>query len=322
MSHPSETATALLAAGHTAKAIATAEAAAQDGDGDALTLLATWRLIGQPLPRDLAAAHDLLARADAAGNEWAALTRIALTANGSGTPADWAEALALLRQAATRFPVAAEHLALIAAMDLDEAGYPRHVPRGETLTAAPEVRLHRALLTPAECAQIALAAQDLLEPSQVADPVTGRMIAHPIRTSDAAVIGPTRESLPIQALQRRIAAFAGHPVHHGESLTVLRYIPGQQYRSHLDTLPHTTNQRVATVVVYLNEGYAGGETRFDVSGLSVAGRGGDALFFTSVDAAGQPDPRSAHAGLPVRSGAKWVATRWIRAAAHDVWDPR
>lgn len=322
MSQASETASALLSAGQAVSAVETARAAAARGDADALALIATWHLIGQPLPRDLAAARDHLARAAALGHEWAALTEIALTANGSGAPADWQGALNLLRAAANRFAVAADHLALIEAMDLDPAGYPLMRPRGQHLCHAPEVRLHRSLLTPAECAVIALAAQDLLEPSQVADPTSGRMIAHPIRTSDAAVLGPTRESLPIQALQRRIAAFAGHPVEHGESLTVLRYIPGQQYRSHLDTLPRTANQRVATVLVYLNEGYRGGETRFDSRGLAVAGRGGDALFFTNVIANGQPDPASAHAGLPVHSGVKWVATRWIRAAPHDVWNPR
>ncbi|MEN9683085.1 MAG: hypothetical protein RIQ99_1782 [Pseudomonadota bacterium] len=293
-----------------------------------MATLATWLLIGNPMPRDLSTARHWFARAASAGHEWATLTQIALTANGTGTsaatnPAErWMTALNLLHAAAAHFPVAAEHLALVNAMALDSAGYPAQQPDGETLLATPQVRLHQRLLTPDECAHIALSAQELLEPSQVVDPATGQMIAHPIRTSDAAVIGPTRESLPMQALQRRIAAFARLPVDNGESLTVLRYRPGQQYRQHLDTLPHTTNQRVATVIIYLNEGYAGGQTRFSESGLTVAGQGGDALYFANVDDQGRPDPLSAHAGLPVDAGVKWVATRWIRAATHDVWNPR
>lgn len=322
MSHASDHANHLLAQGQPEAAIGAAELAAGNGDADALALLGTWHLIGHPLPRDLAKARAILGQAGRAGHEWAALTEIAMTGNGTGGPADWGAALALLRKAAPRFPAAADQLALIEAMELDPEGYPRTLPQGELLTEAPQVRLHRRLFTPAECAHIALSAQDLLEPSQVADPATGRMIAHPIRSSDAAVLGPTRESLPIQALQRRIAAFSGYPVGNGESLTILRYIPGQEYRRHLDTLPHTENQRAATVIVYLNEGYAGGETRFNKLDLTVSGQGGDALFFANLDASGQPDPRSAHAGLPVRQGAKWVATRWIRAAHHDVWNPR
>lgn len=322
MSHASEEAASLLAQGQTNAAIAAAQDAATQGDPDALALVGTWQLIGDPIPRNLPAARKTFRLAAQAGHEWAALTEIALTANGTGGPADWSGALLLLRQAATRFPLAAEHLALIEAMELDSEGYPLRVARGDLLASAPEVRLHRRLLTPAECAHVALSAQDLLEPSQVADPATGRMMAHPIRTSDAAVLGPTRESLPIQALQKRLAAFAGYPVGNGESLTILRYIPGQEYRRHLDTLPNTTNQRAATVIVYLNEGYGGGETHFAELDLTISGRGGDALFFTNLDAQGRPDPRSAHAGTPVRQGAKWVATRWIRAAHHDVWNPR
>jgi prolyl 4-hydroxylase len=328
MSQAANDASALLAAGRTAQAIQCLETAAAADDADAMATLATWLLIGNPMPRDLSAARHWFARAAHAGHEWAALTEIALTANGTGasaatSPAErWMAALNLLDAAAAHFPVAAEHLALVHAMDLDSAGYPAQRPDGETLLTTPAVRLHQRLLTPDECAHIALAAQELLEPSQVADPATGQMIDHPIRTSDAAVIGPTRESLPLQALQRRIAAFARLPVDNGESLTVLRYRPGQQYRRHLDTLPRTSNQRVATVIVYLNEGYSGGETRFSESGLTIAGRGGDALFFANVDQRGQPDTQSAHAGLPVKAGVKWVATRWIRAATHDVWNPR
>lgn len=321
MSQASEHAAKLLAQGQTEAAIAAADTAATRGDPDALALVGTWQLIGHPLPRNLPRARQTLGLAAKAGNEWAALTEIALTGNGTGGPADWSSALSMLREAASRFQSAADHLALIEAMDIDSEGYPAHQSRGDLLSDTPEVRLHRGLFTPAECAHIALSAQDLLEPSQVADPATGRLIAHPIRSSDAAVIGPTRESLPIQALQKRIAAFAGHPVENGESLTVLRYIPGQEYRRHLDTLPHTANQRSATVIVYLNEGYVGGETYFNELDLTVAGKGGDALFFSNLDDSGQPEPRSAHAGLPVRQGAKWVATRWIRAAPHDVWNP-
>lgn len=155
----------------------------------------------------------------------------------------------------------------------------------------------------------------------MADPRTGRLIDHPIRNSSAAPIGPTRESLPVQAILRRIAAASATHVTQGESLTVLHYAPGQQYREHLDTLPHVANQRTATMIIYLNEGYVGGETRFPELGITIKARTGDALFFRNLTAAGTPDPRCRHAGLPVTAGTKWVATRWIRAAPFDVWNP-
>jgi prolyl 4-hydroxylase len=204
-------------------------------------------------------------------------------------------------------------------MNLGDDGYPAQVQECETLSDSPHVKLWRNFLSPYECGLIAQSVQDILEPSMVADPRTGQVIAHPIRTSSAAPIGPTRESLPIQAILRRIAAATRTDVRQGESLTVLHYAPGQQYRMHMDALPHVANQRIATVILYLNEGYAGGETIFEANGLTIAGKGGDALYFENVTPEGAPDPASRHAGLPVRQGAKWVATRWIRARPFDVW---
>ena len=71
-------------------------------------------------------------------------------------------------------------------------------------------------------------------------------------------------------------------------------------------------QRVATVLVYLNEDYEGGETDFPELGLRHRGAKGDALAFFSVDAAGAPDPRTRHAGRPPASGEKWVLSQFIR----------
>lgn len=271
--------------------------------------------------RDLATSRVVLARA-AASDAQAALMEVALTANGSGGVADWSRALDLLRRAAKRFGgTARDHLALIEAMGIDESGGPVALPSVEQLSTTPDVRRWSGLLTPAECAHVAQSVADILEPSQVAHPQTGELIAHPVRTSSAAQIGPTRESLPVQAILHRIAAISGTAVSQGESLTVLHYAPGQEYRPHLDALPRTDNQRVATVLIYLNQGYEGGETRFDASGLTVAGRGGDAIVFTNtLGATHTADPASRHTGLPVRRGAKWLATRWIRARPFDVWE--
>lgn len=271
--------------------------------------------------RDLPASRAALARASAGGNEDAALMEIALTANGSGAAPDWTGALSLLRMAAARFGgTASEQLALIEAMDIDEVGNPASPPQSDILSDRPNVRIWRGLLTPAECAHVAQSVSDILEPSQVAHPQTGSLIAHPFRTSAAAQVGPTRESLPIQAILRRIAAITATDVRQGEPLTVLHYAPGQEYRPHLDALPRTANQRIQTVLLYLNEGYEGGETRFEANGLTVAGRGGDAIAFANTLADGRTaDPATRHTGLPVGRGAKWLATRWIRAHPFDVW---
>lgn len=310
---------ALASSGRGAEAAALLARAGEGGDAAALLRLATWRMIGQPIGRDLVDARRLLRRAAALGSVPAAAMEVALTANGSGAPADWGRAAALLREAARRDAEAAAHLRLLEAMAIDEAGAPTWLPEPEPLAPDGAVVRFPALLTPAECEHVARGSMDLMEPAVVVDQRTGEERRHPHRTSDGAVIGPTRETLPIRAINRRIAAISGTAIGQGESLTVLRYAPGQQFRAHFDALPNTNNQRVKTVLVYLNEGYAGGETTFPRYGVTVRPKGGDAVLFTNTLPDGRPDPRSLHAGEPVLAGVKWLATRWIRARPFSVW---
>lgn len=309
----------LLTRGDRAGAIAIASSAADRGDPDAMFKIAIWRLVGDPVPRDLPVARDLLAQARQSGHRDATLMEIALTANGSGAPADWAAAIALIERAAPHDEIAAHHLALVQAMNLLPDGAPRELPSCDRLSDAPRVRIFRSAFTPDECAHLAQAVADIIEPSVVVDPATGRHVQHPIRTSDGAVIGPTRESLAVTAINRRIAAMAGIDIRQGEPIQVLRYAPGQQYRLHSDALPGIGNQRIATAIIYLNQGFAGGETDFPDLRIRVVPRSGDTIIFDNVLPDGRPDPRMRHAGLPISQGTKWIATRWIRARPHDPW---
>lgn len=283
--------------------------------------MALWTLTGDPIARNLPDARRWLRRAVQAGHADAALMEVALTANGTGAPPDWTEALKRLRAAAANDSVAAGHLSLVDAMKLDAHGAPRDLAPGQWLSTAPDVVLYRALLTPQECQHIAQIAHGSLEPAVVIDPTTGKMITHPIRTSHGTVVGPTWETLAINAINRRLAVASGTALQQGEPLAVLHYAPGQQYRPHFDTIAGAANQRVKTALVYLNHGYGGGETQFMANGLKVAGRMGDVVIFNNVLPDGSSDPRSQHAGLPVTNGVKWLATRWIRARPYDPWYP-
>lgn len=312
----------LLQRGDTARAIAVIQQAADRGDGDALFQAGLWRLIGTPLPRDLPRARMLLRRAVDAGHADAALIEVALVANGSGGTEDWPAAHALLARAARTNPVAASHLKAVDAMAIDMQGNPAPTPTPEWLCEDPAVARFPALLTPDECAYLIAASNGILAPAVVVDPKTGKMISHPIRTSDGAIVGPTRENLVVRTINRRIAAISGTPVENGESLSILRYRPGQEYRLHSDALPGNVNQRVATVLVYLNDDFEGGETDFPAIGVTVRPAIGDVVLFRNTTASGGADQRMVHAGLPVTQGVKWLATRWIRANRHDPWTAR
>lgn len=298
----------LARTGKRADAVALVEREAEGGDSEALFALANWRIYGLFVPRDAAAAHPLLARAAIAGHAEAARLRAFLLASGTGCAADPAAALAQLR--ALDDPAAARQAALVDAMEERERD-------ADILSEDPQLRLVRGLFTAEECDYLIALAAPALRPSVIVDAETGRPKPDPVRTSDGMNFGPAQEDLVVNALNRRIAAATGTDYACGEPLHVLRYVPGQEYKPHLDALPGVENQRSRTALVYLNGGYEGGETVFPELGLSAKGERGDCLVFRNVTDDGRGDPRTRHAGTPVTGGVKWLATRWIRERPFD-----
>lgn len=290
--------------------------AADSGDPEAMFALANWRLFGLNGPRDIPAAHALLRRAGDRGHSKAIQLGAALLLSGTGCTSDVAKASRMLARIKSVEPLAAFQLIFAEKMPSEWKAAKLPV---ETLSHAPVIRSVTGLLSAEECRYIITMATPNLEPSYVLDPATGRRVPHPIRTSKGTSFGPTREDLVIHKLNRRLARVTGTDVSWGEPLHILSYAPGQEYRPHLDALPGTANQRHWTVLVYLNEDYSGGATRFDVPGIEFRGRTGDALIFRNVDEQGTGDPATRHAGLPVTQGTKWLATRWIRQAPYHPW---
>ena len=309
---------ALAAEHRVAEALRLLEPAAARGEGDALFTLALWLLAGQHLRRDLAAARDLFGQAGRAGRLDGAAIHLAFVANGTGGAADWSGGLTLLRTLAGADGAARDQLALLNQMVLAANGDPCPLPPPERLSASPDLRLSRGLFSAGECAYLINTAEPLLMPARVVDPGTGKRLPAAIRTAHAAAFPLALENPAVHALNRRLAAASGTDVRQGEPLQILAYAPRQEYRAHLDALTGVGNQRVLTVLVYLNTDYTGGETRFLPGGPTVRGAVGDAIVFRNVDARGHADTASRHAGLPVLSGRKFLASRWIRARPLDL----
>lgn len=307
---------ALLQRGDVAGAAGVLKQAERAGDPLAARQLAIWFLTGQLVRRDLAASRALFERAAELGDDASAAVTRAFIAGGVGGPSDWPRAIGLLQDAAPDDPHAAQQLQLIQAMALSAAGEPAAEWPCEILCEAPEVRRFPSLFSPAECAYLIETAAPILRPSVVVDPRTGQLVPNPVRTSSAAGFPYTDENPAIHALNRRLAAASGTDVRAGEPLQVLRYAPGERYHEHSDALPGVApnQQRVLTFLVYLNDGYEGGETSFPAVGLKVRGRTGDGLLFRNASPDGRPDERAVHAGLAVTAGVKHLASRWIRAA--------
>jgi prolyl 4-hydroxylase len=251
----------------------------------------------------IAEARALFARAAEAGSRNAAVIHCNLVAS----TVDWDEGLALLRALARTSARCRGELAIVEAMA------PGPPPPGEVVSEAPHLTLCRGLFTKAECRYLIEAATPMLEPAMVVDAATGRQRRDPVRISDAIGFTLPLENPAVHALNRRIAAASGTEVAQGEPLQVLRYRAGGEYKPHFDAIPGFANQRILTMIVWLNENYGGGETKFAKTGAKLKGRTGDALLFRNARADGTRDPDAGHAGLPVTAGEKLIASRWIRA---------
>jgi prolyl 4-hydroxylase len=281
-------------------------------DADRLFDEAVRALAGEGRPRDLAEARHLFRRSGEAGRHGAAVIHANFVASGIGALPNWAGGIALLRRLAEVDGRCRAQLERIDAMALDPSGNPVAAPVGETVCEAPHIVRFTGLFTPDECDYLAGAARPMLEPSVVVDSATGRQMRNPVRTSDGTGFTWPLENPAVHALNRRIAAASGTDVECGEPLQVLRYKPGDQYRTHFDAIAGFDNQRVMTCLVWLNQGYEGGETFFPTPDLALRGAKGDAILFRNADETGRRDEAAAHAGLPVRAGEKLIASRWIR----------
>lgn len=300
----------LVSAGRFAEAVDRLISAAESGHPDALFMLGGWRISGQVIARDTAAARELMGKAAAAGHRTATLLYGYFLANGTGGKADWANGREVLERISDD-PTVAEQFAMLDRMAVCEDGEPSQLPDLAELSREPAVLKAANFLTDQECDYLVRSSRPRLQPSLVIDRATGQALPHPDRKSDSTFFGVGREDLVINAINRRIAAISGTKPPQAEPLQILRYGPGGEFRTHFDFVKEGGNQRIMTGITYLTDDYEGGETRFLRIGLDFRGSRGDLLLFRNVTEDGRQDQMSEHAGLPVRSGVKIVASRWI-----------
>jgi prolyl 4-hydroxylase len=316
--HPSvREAAYLMESGRKPEALLLLNQLAARNEPSALATLANFKWGGGADAPDPAQGRELYRRAAEAGHPKAGIFYTNLLANGVAGPRDWPQAMRRLALEAANDPQRREIAEIIGRMKLTEHGNPETVPDGETLSTSPSVIIFRHLFSAGECEYLRKAAEPLYQPSIIFDEQR-RPARDPVRTSDGGTIHWLIEDPLVHALNRRLAAVTGTAAEQGEAVQILRYRPGQQYRSHFDFVVASENQRTLTALVYLNHDYKGGETCFVKTGLKIRGRKGDALVFRNAGPDRRPDSLSEHAGLPVTSGTKYLASRWIR---ENRWAP-
>lgn len=300
---------------------------------------------GRPGKADAERALDLLERASSQGYAEASARLAvfhAMAANGPEGPLHWSQAFDALQLAAEQSSEAAGKQLLLLADPFEDPIIPAGIepdfwrtarsrinlerllgcPERKTVCDTPRIRLIEGFASASECRWVIEASRGYLAPATVFDHSTGALIEDPARNNSAVSLMFSQMDVVTEILRTRIASATKVPVPVFEPAQILRYEIGQEFVPHVDFLDPGSpgyaeelarqGQRIATFLIYLNEGYEGGETAFPSIDLNVRGRTGDALFWANLDQQHRPDPLTKHAGLPPTTGEKWVFSQWIR----------
>jgi prolyl 4-hydroxylase len=290
---------ALGAAGSLADAVARAEADARNGLPAASQLLATLSGAGIGMPQSWPAAMDHLANAARSGSP-SARGQLEVLGTDKGGPGEdpWTALAGSARIADWTAPCTKR-----------------------VLNESPRTVAIAGFLPKRACDWLIGLARGRAKPALVYNPDGSPAVEAGARSNSFVEFGILNCDVVVLLVRQRIAATIGAPVGALENSQVLHYDVGQQFARHFDyldpALPEVAErgQRIVTFLIYLNDGFDGGETEFPRLGLRHKGAAGDALYFGNLDAAGAPDSRTLHAGLPPTRGEKWLFSQWVRNRA-------
>lgn len=315
-------------------------------DPRAMSELGRRLMSGQGAPMDHAEGLRWIAAAADRDDPDALLMMAALAGMGAMMPQSWPKALDWLARAAVLgSPGARAQLRLLsgeAAVPLDEtAGTWERLRRQVRIEAwlapaarrpiseAPRVRASEAFASPAVCDWLRARAEGRLRRATTYDRDTQSEQVDPSRTCREFPFEIVDVDLVLVLVRARIAQLTGLPVAAMEPPRIFRYGVGEEFKPHFDRYDDHSGygqagyqgDRIVTFLIYLNDGYEGGELCFPRVGLRHKGAMGDAVYFANIDPGGKPDPSSLHAGLPVSAGEKWLLSQWIHDRPFGVAAP-
>ena len=176
--------------------------------------------------------------------------------------------------------------------------------------------IRRGFLSPDLCTAMIERIDAVRRPSTISDPNGDACY----RTSET---GDLDNAEPLVArVEAMIADFTGIDPAHGEPIQGQRYAVGQEFKGHTDYFEPTgidferycgvAGNRTWTAMIYLNEPEAGGATRFKTIDKTVQPETGKLLAWNNRRLDGSLNPATIHQGMKVRSGTKYVITKWFR----------
>ncbi|MBB6094597.1 hypothetical protein HNQ60_003484 [Povalibacter uvarum] len=301
------------------------------GDVGSLVVLAKRVLVGEGIKQAPPDAIAMLEMAVKQGAPEAALQLSVCAAWGVGLPRNPQKAIEYLVMAAGfGSTVAKRELALLGcASDGAHAQAKQPVDLSALTTAhgvrivseRPRILVVERFATEAECAWLIERGRPALTRALV---YRGSADAQVAQTRTNTEMGFTifHADVLLSLLRDRMAAVLQTSTRFFEVTKLLHYEPGEQFALHGDFLQTNTpelaqevdlrGQRSTTFLVYLNDGFEGGETDFPRLGFRYKGNRGDALVFSNLQADGSPDYSTVHAGLATTRGEKWLLSQWVR----------
>lgn len=183
-----------------------------------------------------------------------------------------------------------------------------------------EIFLVRQLLEPSLCQHL----MQLTQHSQLQTAgILIEAIDNQVRSNDLLRLGGSDEPAleaanqqiveKLSVVQQLLFQVYGVKFPYAEPCSILCYRPGQFYKRHVDNILlssrfHELEQGIPTrdisIVGYLNDGFAGGETYFDRQDVTVQPEAGAVLVFPAYFT-------HPHASLPIVSGEKYAFTSWL-----------
>ena len=140
------------------------------------------------------------------------------------------------------------------------------------------------------------------------------------RTSETCDLGRTDPA--VMRLEQMLFDLNGIDPNHGEPVQGQRYAVGQEFKAHTDYFTpggpdfekfcSVSGNRTWTFMIYLNDVEAGGATRFKAIGKTFHPEAGKLLCWDNNRRDGSVNPNTLHHGMKVRSGVKYVITKWYR----------
>jgi prolyl 4-hydroxylase len=124
----------------------------------------------------------------------------------------------------------------------------------------------------------------------------------------------------IEKIDKKMSRSINVPLELGEATQGQKYEVGQEFKDHTDYFSGASlrghgdrwGNRGWTFMIYLNGDCEGGETEFKKLGLSFKPKTGTAVIWRNLKKDGKPNPFTIHAGRPVKSGTKYIITKWFR----------